>query len=293
VLVLPDNHALQADDGYGPRRALKASEAKARGLSVLRVGILNVMPQAESYEPYLLRPLAHASSLVEPVWIRLESHRYGSSSPAHIQQHYQLFAHAIGEAPLSGLILTGAPVEELAFEAVHYWKELSRILEFSRRNLQSTLGLCWGGLALAKLLGLEKVSFSHKLFGVFRNRSLDRAHPITGDFDDAFLCAHSRHSGIPDRALEEARDRGQVNLLAHGSETGYTIFESADRRFLMHLGHPEYEASRLVHEWQRDQGLERADVQRPANFDPDNPSNVWRSHRNELFSEWLRFLIAE
>jgi homoserine O-succinyltransferase len=116
--------------------------------------------------------------------------------------------------------------------------------------------------------------------------------PLHGDFDDAFFCAHSRHSGIDDRALEEAHARGQVALLAHGSETGYTIFESADRRFLMHLGHPEYEASRLVHEWQRDQSLGRIDVQRPQNFDPDNPANVWRSHRNELFSKWLRFLDA-
>jgi homoserine O-succinyltransferase len=126
---------------------------------------------------------------------------------------------------------------------------------------------------------------------VFRNRSLDRAHAITGDFDDTFSCAHSRHSGIPDTALEDAQDRGVVRLLSHGLETGYTIFESADRRFLMHLGHPEYEASRLVHEWRRDQALGRTDVEHPSNFDPDNPSNEWRSHRNELFSQWLRFLV--
>ena len=290
MLVLPNRYAAAAENDSRPQRVLNVAEARARGLAVLRVGILNVMPKAESYEPYLLRPLAHAPAFVEPVWIRLESHRYASSSPAHIQQHYRTFAQAIGEGALSGLILTGAPVEELAFEAVHYWRELSRILEFSRRNLQGTLGLCWGGLALAKMIGLDKVSFQKKLFGVFQNRSLSPTHPITGDFDDAFFCAHSRHSGILDGELEEASERGVVSLLSHGPDTGYTIFESADRRFLMHLGHPEYEAGRLVHEWRRDQSLGRTDVERPANFDPENPSNVWRSHRNELFSQWLRFL---
>lgn len=291
MLVLPNGYAVEEVERYSrPERVLSVDEARTRGLPVLRVGILNVMPKAESYEPYLLRPLAHAQVFVEPVWIRLESHSYTSSSPAHIQQHYRTFAHAIGEGSLSGLILTGAPVEELAFEAVHYWPELSRILAFSRRNLRGTLGLCWGGLALARMIDLDKVLFQKKLFGVFQNRRLDPGHAVSGDFDDAFFCAHSRHSGILDRTLEDASDAGVVRLLSHGPETGYTIFESADRRFLMHLGHPEYEADRLVHEWQRDQGLGRTDVERPANFDPDNPINVWRSHRNELFSEWLRSL---
>ena len=140
------------------------------------------------------------------------------------------------------------------------------------------------------MLGLGKVLFEKKLFGVFQTRSLSSDHPIMGDFDDAFFCAHSRHSGISDGALEEASDRGLVNLLAQGSDTGDTIFESAVHRYLMHLGHPEYEASRLVHEWERDRDLGRTDVARPANFDPERPTNVWRSHRNELFSRWLRFL---
>jgi homoserine O-succinyltransferase len=291
VLVLPNNYAVDLEDGSRPPRSLRLADVQAQGLHVLRVGILNVMPKAESYEPYLLRPLAYAPVHVEPVWIRLESHAYGSSNAAHIQQHYRTFAQALGEGSLSGLILSGAPVEDLAFEDVHYWQELSRILEFSRRNLSSTLGLCWGGLALAKMVGLDKVPFQKKLFGVFQNRNLARDHEITGDFDDTFSCAHSRHSGISDNDLEDAQGRGMVRLLSHGPETGYSIFESSDGRFLMHLGHPEYEASRLVHEWRRDQALGRTDVDRPSNFDPENPSNVWRSHRNELFSQWLRVLL--
>jgi len=105
-----------------------------------------------------------------------------------------------------------------------------------------------------------------------------------------FSCAHSRHSGITDRALEDGSDRGLVRLLSHAPETGYSIFDSADGRFLMHLGHPEYEANRLLLEWQRDSALGRSDVEPPTNFDPEKPRNVWRSHRNTLFSEWLRYL---
>ncbi len=269
---------------------LNVDQARTDGIPVLRVGVLNVMPKAESYEPYLLRPLAHYELVIEPVWIRLESHSYSSSNPTHIERHYRSFEQALAQGPLSGLILTGAPVEELSFEAVHYWPELSTILEFARHQFKGTLGLCWGGLALAKMLGLEKVLFPRKLFGVFQNRSLSSLHPVTGNFDDAFFCAHSRHSGISDATLEEASDRGLVNLLSHGPETGYSLFESADQRYLMHLGHPEYEPSRLVHEWVRDRDLCRTDVEPPANFDPERPSNVWRSHRNELFTQWLRFL---
>ncbi len=260
MLVLANGYPLEPQPAGRALRFLRASEAEERGLVVQRIGILNVMPQAESYEPYLLRPLAHAATLVEPVWLRLESHGYSSSNPAHIQQHYRTFAQALEDGQLSGLILTGAPVEELSFEAVHYWRELTRILEFARANFRSTLGLCWGGLALANLVGLDKVLFPKKLFGVFLNRNLNHAHPITGEFDDSFSCAHSRHSGILDRSLEDASDRGLVNLLSHGAETGYSLFESSDHRFLMHLGHPEYEASRLVHEWQRDRALGRNDV---------------------------------
>lgn len=131
-----------------------AEEARSRGIPVLRIGVLNVMPKAESYEPYLLRPLAHAEVLVEPVWIRLESHHYSSSNAAHIQQHYRTFAQARAEGALSGLILSGAPVEELAFEAVHYWSELCSILEFARQQPQEHTGLVLGRSGARENAGL-------------------------------------------------------------------------------------------------------------------------------------------
>ena len=200
------------------------------------------------------------------------------------------FEEAVRRQPLDGLILTGAPVEEMPFEQVYYWDELSEIMAYARRNVASTLGICWGGLALAGLLGIDKVLLPRKLFGVFQNRSLEREHRITGDTDDVFWCPQSRHSGIADEALEAAQQRGVVRLLAHAAETGYTILESSDQRYLMHLGHPEYEPQRLVHEYRRDIEGGRTDVLPPANLDLDQPLNNWRSHRNEFFSQWIKFI---
>lgn len=269
------------------------SRALAERTRPLRIGIVNIMPRAQTYEPYLLRPLERVLLPVEPVWIRLASHLYGSSDAERIRSRYVTFEAALGQAPLDALVLTGAPVEELPFERVHYWEELSELLRFCQREVRSTLGLCWGGLALANLLGLEKRVFPRKLFGVFQNRFLSPEHVITGGSDDLFWCAQSRHSGIADRELEGAHDAGTVRLLSHGADTGYTLFESHDHRFVMHLGHPEYEAARLVHEWERDASLGRADVEPPRNFDPQRPHNVWRSHCNELFSQWLRYVDRE
>jgi homoserine O-succinyltransferase len=108
--------------------------------------------------------------------------------------------------------------------------------------------------------------------------------------DDLFWCPQSRHSGIPDEVLEFERDSGRINLLAHAKGTGYIIFESADQRFLMHLGHLEYEPERLIEEYNRDKSLGRTDVDKPERIDLENPMNTWRAHRNEFFSQWIKFV---
>jgi homoserine O-succinyltransferase/O-acetyltransferase len=256
----------------------------------LRIGIINVMPRAETYEANLLRPIARAPAVVEPVWIRLGSHAYSSSDAGHIAHRYLTFEQATSSSPLDGLILTGAPVEDLPFEDVHYWPELEAILQQARRTIPGTLGLCWGGLALAKQLDIDKHLFPKKLFGVYRNRNLAPETGVLGDSGELFWCAHSRHSGIGDEVLERAADDGRVNLLSHAPETGYSIFQSSDRRYLIHLGHPEYDARRLAFEWERDESLGRANVEPPHNFDPESPKAIWRSHCTTLFSRWLASL---
>jgi homoserine O-succinyltransferase/O-acetyltransferase len=290
TIILPQHyHARQALEQT--RVVCVTPEAAERqDIRPLRIGILNVMPKAESYEFSVLQPLGRSIIQIEPLWIRLETHAYSSSNQEHILGLYVTFEEAVRRQPLDGLILTGAPVEEIPFEQVKYWSELHKILAYARRNVASTLGLCWGGLALAKMMGVEKDRLKKKLFGVYSNRNLVREHRITGDTDDVFFCPQSRHSGIPDEWLEKARDAGIVKLLSHSDQAGYSIFESTDGRYLAHLGHPEYEPERLIFEYRRDASAGRADVDPPANVDLDRPVNTWRSHRNEFFSQWIKFI---
>ncbi len=270
---------------------LSKEQALRADIRPLRVGIINVMPQAERYEYHLLYPLAKTIIQVEPIWIRLATHAYRSSDKTHLDAFYTPFEEANARQPLDGLILTGAPIEQLPYEQVTYWDELSSILRYAKTHISSTLGICWGGLALAKVLDIEKITYPMKIFGVYEATNLERSHPITGDFDDVFACPQSRHSGIDDTVLEEAAREGKVRLLAHANGAGYVIFESSDRRYLMHLGHPEYEAERIATEYWRDQKKGRTDVGAPTNFDLSKPLNRWRTNCLDFFTQWLRFLF--
>lgn len=290
TIVLPQDYHAKAALEKSRVICISTEQALREDIRALRIGILNIMPKVETYEFSLLHPLGRSIMQIEPVWIKLKTHKYQSSDRSHLEKLYVPFEEAVGKNHLDGLILTGAPVEEIPFEEVSYWEEITRILRYARHNIASTLGICWGGLALAKFLGMDKVVYPEKIFGVYETRNLDRSHPITGEMDDVFWCAQSRHAGIPDDVLELERDKGNVHLLAHAKDAGYMIFESTDQRFLIHLGHPEYEPHRLVEEYLRDKNKGRSDVKTPRNLDISNPINTWRSHRTEFFSQWIKYI---
>jgi homoserine O-succinyltransferase len=290
TIILPrDYHQREALEKHGVE-CIETTRALKEDIRPLRVGILNIMPKVQTYEFSLLHPLGRSILQIIPVWIRLKTHEYRSSDADHIRKTYVTFEEAVASAPLDGLLLTGAPVEEIPFEEVHYWEEIKAILSYARRMIPSTLGICWGGLALARMIGIEKKRYSRKLFGVFETRNLNQEHPITGNLDDIFWCPQSRHSGINDDVMTEAEKMGIVNLLAYSKSSGYVIFESSDRRFLMHLGHPEYHASRLVEEFRRDLAAGRADVAPPENLDTENPLNRWKGQSTEFFSQWIKYI---
>ena len=261
--------------------------AERQDIRPLRIGILNIMPLGKQYEFNLLHPLGLSPLQIEPIWIRLCSHSYKTWDLDHLDNLYVSWEEAMSPTPLDGLIITGAPVEHLCFEDVNYLPELVKLIEEARLSCASTLGLCWAGFALAYLAGVDKQSFERKLFGVFPMRSLVPGHALMGTQDDRFVCPQSRHAGLPDAAMEAAQRQGRLRLLAHGEKVGYTIFETTDQRQIMHLGHPEYNAGRLLNEMERDKA--RGDVEPPENFDPDHPLTLWRSHRNLLFQHWLWF----
>jgi homoserine O-succinyltransferase len=201
------------------------------------------------------------------------------------------YSESTKDSPLDGLIITGAPVEHLKFEDVVYWKEFTEIAKHARENTPSTLGICWGAFALAYLEGISKIDFKQKLFGVYELNNLDQDHYIMGAMDDAFLSPQSRMAGMSDNELLQAKDQGKINLLAHGPESGYSIFETTDQKFLMHQGHPEYSSSRLAYEVLRDADVES--VMEVQNFDPERPVNRWRMHRNTFFHQWLRYCYTQ
>lgn len=251
----------------------------------LKIGIINIMPRLEAYEPLLLRRLASSGSAVEPVFIRLESHAYTSSDRAHLERFYRTFVQA---GHLDGLVLTGAPVEEVDFVDVRYWRELTTILDRARHEVRSTLGICWGGLALGAMLDIPKRPFRQKLFGVFEERVLLDDDPLVPrSAGPTVRCAQSRHSGNDDALLEQAAERGRVRLLTHSPKVGYSVFASPDHRFVAHLGHPEYEADRLVFEWERDRKAGRDDVPSPHGLDLEHPTTTWRRDSEAFFARWL------
>jgi homoserine O-succinyltransferase len=293
TIIMPnDYHARKELVNHGIY-CITEETALKQDIRALRVGILNIMPKAEEYELKVLHPLGRTLIQIEPVWIRLKTHEYKSTDKDHLFNLYQYIDDAVAERHLDGLIVTGAPVESIGFEEVNYWDEVVELLEYARTNIASTLGICWGGFALAKVLGIDKQPYREKLFGVFETRNINHTHRITGDVDDIFWCPQSRHSLIPDPVMEDARDRGIVNLLAHSHDAGYVIFESTDHKFLVHLGHPEYNAERLVEEYIRDRDRGRTDVDRPKNLDINKPVNRWRGHSYEFFSQWIKYVYEE
>ena len=286
LIVRPDYHAVPILERNGIRW-IPPSQAKRQDIRPLRIGILNIMPLGEKYEFNILHPLGLSVLQLEPIWIRLESHNYKSWEPKHVDDIYVTYEEAMRDQPLDGLILTGAPVETIDYEDVHYWEEIKTILSDARKNIPSTLGLCWAGFVMAYLEGVKKLNYDHKLFGVFELKNLAPDHPIMGELDDVFFCPQSRHAGMPDEAMEEASESGRLKLLAYGPEAGYSIFSTTDDRFIAHTGHPEYNATRLAEEAKRDLG--NPEVPAPVNFDFNNPLNRWRSHRNIFFAQWVSY----
>lgn len=264
--------------------------AEKQDIRPLRIGILNIMPKAETYEFNLLSPMGQSILQIIPVWIRLRNHAYESSDRDHLGRHYLPFDWANAIAALDALVITGAPVEELRFSEVKYWDEICGIIDEAKRSVASILGICWGGLALAQYLGIEKINYPRKLFGVYPVRRLVENHPLVGGLDDVFHCPMSRHAGISDEAAEAAAREGKIRLLAHAERGGYVLLETPDHGMVMHLGHQEYNAGRLLDEARRDRAAGRSDVGPLEGLDEAAPVTDWRANRNVFFDSWIKFV---
>mgnify|MGYP000285873209 CR=1 FL=1 len=271
--------------------------AMHQDIRALRVAILNLMPTKIATETQLLRLLSNSALQVEVTLLHTATHDSKNTDADHLLNHYLTFNDIRGEK-FDGLIVTGAPVEQMPFDKVDYWKELSQIFDWAESNVESAFYICWGAqAAMYHRYGIPKYDLPRKMFGVFEHRILTPASgavPLLRGFDDIFLAPHSRHTEIRREDIEKVAD---IQILAESDEAGVYIVGSRDGRHLFITGHSEYDPLTLKGEYDRDinKGLP---IHVPKNYypndDPTQPPTVrWRGHANLLYSNWLNYYVYQ
>ncbi len=263
-------------------------------IRALQVAILNLMPTKIATETQLLRLLGNSPLQVEITLLRTDSHESKNTPQEHLLAHYLTFDD-VRDRKFDGLIITGAPVEQMPFEHVDYWSELQAIMDWSETNVFSTFHICWGAQAgLYHRYGVPKYQLDHKMFGVFPHNVLSRSEKILRGFDDVFLAPHSRHTEIRVEDIERVPD---LKLLAVSDEAGVYIVASRDGRNIYITGHSEYDPFTLKAEYDRDvaKGLP---IHVPLNYYPNNdparePQVRWRGHANLLYTNWLNYHVYQ
>ncbi len=260
----------------------------------ISIGLLNLMPLKEDTELQILRSLSNTPLQVDVTFVRMTSHVSKNTSTSHIYKFYEPF-EAIKEKRFDGFIITGAPVEQMPFEEVDYWEELVDIMEWTKTNVTSTLHLCWGAQAgIYYHYGINKKQLPQKLSGVFRHRVRNRKIPLVRGFDDIFYAPHSRHTEVPQDLLEKD---ARITILADSARAGVFLCMAQDGRQIFVMGHPEYDRMTLDSEYKRDTG-KGLNPQIPENYYPDDdPENkpvlTWRSHANNLYTNWLNYYVYQ
>ncbi|HAV76330.1 MAG TPA: homoserine O-succinyltransferase [Anaerolineae bacterium] len=263
-------------------------------IRALRVAILNLMPTKIATETQLLRLLSNSALQVEVTLLHTATYESKNTDAEHLLNHYLTFVD-VRDQKFDGLIVTGAPVEQMPFEEVEYWDELTHILDWAETNVESTFHICWGAQAgLYYKYGIKKYDLPHKMFGVYEHRLMDRASKLLRGFDDIFLAPHSRHTEIRRADIDQIDD---LDILSESDEAGVYIVASKDRRHLYITGHSEYDPLTLKAEFDRDmdKGLP---INVPQNYypndDPTQPPYVrWRGHANLLYSNWLNYHVYQ
>ena len=260
----------------------------------LQICILNLMPVKQDTELQLLRALSNTPLQVDVTFLNMKSHISLNTSANHLNKFYVSFED-IKWKKFDGLIITGAPVEHMEYEEVDYWKELVEVMEWSKTNVTSTFHICWGAQAgLYYHYGLQKRLLPKKMFGVFEHRVMNRKVPIVRGFDDYFLAPHSRHTEVP---AEDIHNCKSLTVLAESEEAGvYLAMAGFGKQFFV-MGHSEYDRMTLHDEYFRDvnKGM---DIAVPKNYFPGGdptkkPRLQWRSHSNNLYSNWLNYYVYQ
>lgn len=293
-LILPKN--LPAAEALERENIFVMPEDRARNQDIrpLRIVVVNLMPTKIATETQLARLLASTPLQVVLTFLRTGTHQSKNTSENHLQAFYRTVDEVMGER-FDGMIITGAPVEQMPFEEVDYWPELCRIMDFSKTNVWSTLHVCWGAQAgLYHHFGIRKQPLDEKMFGIFPHRVTRPSSPLVRGFDEIFYAPHSRHTTV---SREDVLATPEVRVLAESDEAGLYLMATDSGRQIFVTGHPEYDRMTLDSEYRRDlsRGLP---IQPPAHYyaDDDPDKDVlfrWRGHAHLLYSNWLNYYVYQ
>ena len=268
--------------------------AMTQDIRPLDILILNLMPLKEDTELQLLRSLSNTPLQVNISFIRTMSYESKHVSESHLERFYSDFEH-VKNRKWDGLIITGAPVENMEFEEVEYWDELTAIMDWSVTNVTSTLHICWGAQAgLYYRYGVKKYQLPEKFSGVYKHYTFHKRTPLVRGFDDVFYAPHSRHTDVP---IEKIRADERLMILAESEKAGAYLIMAQNGRQIFVMGHPEYDRVTLDQEYKRDlsKGLP---IEMPENYYPDNDSTqkpllTWRAHGNCMYANWLNYYVYQ
>ncbi len=270
------------------------SRAHAQDIRPLRIVILNLMPLKITTETDLIRLLSNTPLQLDISFMKLKSHTPKNTPIEHMMMFYRDFESMRNEK-FDGMIVTGAPVEQLEFEDVGYWSEITDIFQWARTHVTSTLYICWAAQAgLYFHYGVPKYPLPKKMFGIFPQLALDSRLPIFRGFDDVFYMPHSRHTELH---REDILANPDLTLIADGEESGVSIIMAREGREFFITGHLEYAPDTLDREYRRDKDI-RKDVDLPLNYyrhnNPDEgPLVTWRAHANLFYSNWINYYVYQ
>lgn len=276
IFVMPDEVALKQD------------------IRPLKIIILNLMPTKIQTETQLLRLLGNSPLQIDIELLQMASHTSKNTSAHHLTTFYKTFSQVKDET-YDGMIITGAPVEQLEFEEVDYWDELCEIMEWSKHNVYSTFHICWGAqAALYYHYGVKKYTFNEKLSGIYNHKILNPLHPLMRGFDDTFVIPHSRFTGVQTEQIEKI---SQLEILAVSDLAGVSIVSSKSGRQVFVMGHAEYDRDTLLNEYLRDVNKGLA-PKLPYNYFPNDdaslvPPMTWRSNATLLYTNWLNYFVYQ
>ena len=293
-VIIPEN--LPAKKTLSAENIFLMDEMRAihQDIRPLKIAVLNLMPNKIETETQIIRLLSNSPLQIELTLLTTKSYRPKHTSKEHLFEFYKIFEDIKGQK-YDGFVITGAPVENLDFEEVDYWEELQEIMDYTKRNVTSTMYICWGAQAgLYHHFGIPKYPLPAKMFGIFKHHIDFQNSELLRGFDDVFYIPHSRHTEIRKKDVEKV---AALKILAESWEAGPSIIVSKDYRQVFLTGHAEYDPLSLQREYERDVQL-GLDIMPPLNYfyndDPAQGVRVkWRGHANLLFYNWLNYCVYQ